>query len=231
MQYHEKDSLAETKTHILLGKVQNGSSLSTLEQSTLALYLAFPAIISQLVTILMEYVDSAMVGQLGAAASASIGLVITTTWLMGGLCSAIAGGFAVMVAHAVGARDTQRAKTILRVAIRFTLVVSCMIGIIGIIISPYLPCWLGGNEIITHDASTYFLLFSAAVPLWEVNYLMSAMLRSAGNMKVPSIVNIITCILNVGFNYIFIVLRSELSVLFSLALSCLRFLSFSSQRN
>lgn len=193
-----------SKTNILLGKVQNGGPMPIAEQATLALYLAFPAIISQLITILMEYVDSAMVGQLGASASASIGIVSTTTWLMGGLCSSIAGGFGVMVAQSIGARNNLRARQILRVAIRFTLVVSSVIGLIGIIIAPFLPQWLGGEVSIQDDATTYFLVFSASIPIWEVNYLMASMLRSTGNMKVPSIVNIVSCLLNVGFNYVFI---------------------------
>ena len=43
--------------------------------------LSLPAILTQITTIAMQYIDSAMVGALGAAASAAIGLVVAMTWL------------------------------------------------------------------------------------------------------------------------------------------------------
>ena len=194
----------QQRTQQLLGKVQSSLPITLGEQARLALLLAFPAIISQLVTIVMEYMDTAMVGHLGAEASASIGLVSTTTWLMGGLCSSVAGGFAVLVAQSIGAGNRDRAKTILRKAIRFTLIVSSIIGMIGVLIAPYLPQWLGGGEDIKHDAYIYFLVFAASIPIWEINFLMASMLRSTGNMIVPSVVNIVACLLDIVFNYIFI---------------------------
>ena len=41
----------------------------------------------------MRYIDSAMVGALGANASASIGLVSTSTWLIGGIIGGVSAGF------------------------------------------------------------------------------------------------------------------------------------------
>ena len=51
----------------------------------------------------MQYIDAAMVGKLGADASASIGLVASSTWVLGSLCNSISTGFTVQVAQAVGA--------------------------------------------------------------------------------------------------------------------------------
>lgn len=42
--------------------------------------LSLPAILTQITTIAMQYIDSAMVGALGANASAAIGLVSSSTW-------------------------------------------------------------------------------------------------------------------------------------------------------
>ena len=56
----------------------------------------------------MQYIDAAMVGSLGAKASASIGLVSTSTWLMGGLCISVATGFSVQAAHLIGAERRRR---------------------------------------------------------------------------------------------------------------------------
>ena len=54
--------------------------------------LSLPAILTQITTIAMQYIDSAMVGALGANASASIGLVSTSTWLIGGIIGGVSAG-------------------------------------------------------------------------------------------------------------------------------------------
>ena len=55
--------------------------------------LSLPAILTQITTIAMQYIDSAMVGRLGANASAAIGLVASSTWLFNGVCYALSAGF------------------------------------------------------------------------------------------------------------------------------------------
>jgi len=59
--------------------------------------LSLPAILTQITTIAMQYIDSAMVGALGANASASIGLVSTSTWLIGGIIGGVVGARAYYV--------------------------------------------------------------------------------------------------------------------------------------
>ena len=55
--------------------------------------LSIPAVLAQISSIIMQYIDASMVGSLGAAATAAIGLVSSTTWLFGGLCVSAATGF------------------------------------------------------------------------------------------------------------------------------------------
>ena len=78
--------MAGTKD-ILLGKIRDGGALSGAQQLKLCMYLSYPAILAQLSSVLMQYIDTAMVGHLGAAAGASIGLVSTCMWMFGGFVS------------------------------------------------------------------------------------------------------------------------------------------------
>lgn len=75
---------------------------------SLTLQLSWPAIMAQLATIIMQYIDAAMVGRLGATQSAAVGLVASTTWLFGGLSYAAAMGFNVLTAQRVGGRPFGR---------------------------------------------------------------------------------------------------------------------------
>ena len=82
----------------LLELIRNGEPMTFAQQLNLTVQLSIPAIMAQLSSILMQFIDASMVGSLGAEASASIGLVSTTTWLFTGVSSAAATGFAVLSA-------------------------------------------------------------------------------------------------------------------------------------
>ena len=102
---------------ILLDNIRQGFSLDLAQRVKLTLMLCGPAILAQLASVLLQFIDASMVGSLGAGPSASIGLVSTTTWLMGGFCIALGQGFSVQVAHKLGSNDPSAARIILRQAL------------------------------------------------------------------------------------------------------------------
>jgi len=152
----------------------------------------------------MFFIDASMVGHLGAKASAAIGIVETTGWLMGGLASAANMGFSVQVAHAIGANDLERARRVLRQSMVCCLIWALTISAIALAISGPLPLWLGGSEDIAHDASLYFAIIGFCGIFFQMEGLAGSMLKCSGNMKVPSFLNIMMCVMDVVFNYFFI---------------------------
>lgn len=188
----------------LLSYIREGRTMTRGEKLRLIAQLSVPSILSQMSAIVMFFIDASMVGSLGARQSASIGLVESSTWLFSGLLAAASMGFSVQVAHAIGANDFERARRILRQGLVCALVFSTMLMLLGIAIHAHLPYWLGGGSDIAHDSSMYFLIFSLALPFYQLQNLSGSMLKCSGNMKVPSVLNILMCLLDVGFNYIFI---------------------------
>ena len=89
--------------------------------------LSIPAILTQISSIVMQYIDSAMVGNLGEEASASIGLVSTSTWLLGGLISAVSVGFSVQVVHAFGRKNHKEGRTILKHGLVSAIIISLLL--------------------------------------------------------------------------------------------------------
>ena len=196
--------MKESKKDILLAKIRNGTPVTRTQQFQLAALLSVPAIMVQLSSIIMQYIDASMVGQLGANDSASIGLVAASLWLFSGICNAATAGFSVQVAHLIGAKKNQEAKDVFRQSITCILIFSATLSAIGMAISGHLPVWLRGSEEIRESASTYFLLFSACIPLLALEMLAASMLRCTGNIKIPSLLNILMCVLDMIFNYLFI---------------------------
>lgn len=127
--------------------------------------LSLPAILTQITTIAMQYIDSAMVGRLGANASAAIGLVASSTWLFNGVCYALSAGFSVQVAHRIGAGNARGARSVEKNGLLAGLLVSGLLCLLGSLIHAQLPVWLKGDAEITSDAGRYFLSFSWMLPL------------------------------------------------------------------
>ncbi len=184
--------------------IRSGKPLSFGQQLRLTAMLSWPAMMAQLSSIMMQYIDAAMVGRLGADDSASVGLVSTSLWLCWGVCSMVTMGFSVQVAHSVGAGDFDKARSILRQSIVACLLFSLCVTAVAAAVAFPLPHWLGGDEAVCPKASLYFLVFVLALPLLTYNYLGGAMLRCAGNMKVPGALNVMMCVLDVMFNFLLI---------------------------
>lgn len=192
--------------------IRSGKPMTFGQQLKLTAQLSWPAMMAQLSSILMQYIDAAMVGRLGADDSAAVGLVSTSLWLFWGICSAVTVGFSVQVAHRIGASDLDGARRVLRQSIVACLLFSVAVATVGAAIAPHLPSWLGGTEEVCSKASTYFLVFVLALPLLTMNYLGGGMLRCAGNMKVPGGLNVMMCLLDIIFNFFLIFPTREISL-------------------
>ena len=184
-----------------------------MEEAKLILSLSLPAILAQLTSIVMQYIDAGMVGSLGANATAAIGLVSSSIWLLSGFTIATAAGFSVQVAQLIGAEREEEAKDVLRQSLSFLLLVGLILMGIGQWISGPLPRLLGGAEDICQDASSYFFIFSCVLPFTQMRQLSSAMMQSSGDMKTPSALSVLVCVLDVIFNMFFIFPTREVTVL------------------
>ncbi|MBE6130674.1 MAG: MATE family efflux transporter [Erysipelotrichaceae bacterium] len=181
--------------------------------------LSIPAILTQLATIAMQYIDSAMVGRLGENASAAIGLVSTTTWLFSGILSALAVGFSVQIAHHFGAKEFKEGRIVLRHGLVFSFIISFILLVIGCSIAYPLPILLRADPSIWNDATLYFVVFTLSLPFMMLNNICASSLQCSGNMVVPSILNAVMCLLDVIFNIIFIPLYGVLGASIGTALS------------
>ena len=174
------------------------------EKLRLIVQLSIPSILAQISATVMFFIDYAMVGHLGEKATASVGLVESTTWLMGGLGMAVNMGFSVQVAHFIGANDFESARRVLRQSLTCSLIWSLVLSIAAVAIHSYLPFWLGGTADIAHDASLYFMYIGLFGIFFQMEGLAASMLKCSGNMKIPSALNIMMCCLDIAFNYFFI---------------------------
>ena len=204
--------MAESKD-ILLGRIRDGKPLALGQQVRLTLLLCAPAILAQLASVLLQFIDASMVGSLGANPAASIGLVSTTTWIFMGFAMAASQGFSVQVAHLIGSNDFEGARKVLRQGLTSVIIFSLFLSLAGQAIAGPLPSWLGGSPDITDDASAYFLTYVRFLPAMQLSFFGSTMLSCSGDTKTPSLLNIMMCVLDIVFNFLFIFPTREVSLL------------------
>ena len=188
--------MKETTLDIILKQEE----VSRAEKVRLVLSMSLPAILAQLTSIAMQYIDAGMVGSMGANATASIGLVSSTTWLIGGSCIGLSAGFYVQIAQLIGAGRDSEAENVLRQGLKTVVVLGILISVLCYAIGGSLPRWLGGDREIWSDSSAYFRVYCLAVPFVLLRQLSTGTMQSTGDMKTPSILSAVVCFLDVILN-------------------------------
>ena len=188
----------------LSAQMRRGEQVPLRHTIQMVLTLSIPSILQQIVVTAMEYIDAAMVGHLGASATASIGIVSSSTWLLHGMLAGLYMSFSIQVAQYLGADRQKDARGVLRQSILFNAVIGCAAALFGIGISRFLPGWLGAEQSLRVDASAYFAIWSASLPFAMAMGTYSSMLRSCGDALTPGLISVLTCVLDVIFNFFLI---------------------------
>lgn len=197
----------------LLMLIREQKPLSFRQQLTLTFQLSLPAILASASAMLMQFIDASMVGQLGADDSASVGLLATTWWLFEGVISSFVAGYGVQVAHLLGANRPADARQVVRQALVVCSLFGLFMAMLGLALSYPLPIWLGAQPHIRAHATLYFGTFMQFIPFLMIDFIGSSMLRCSGNMRVPSMLNVLMCVLDVIFNFLLIFPTREITLL------------------
>lgn len=166
--------------------------------------LSIPTIIEQILSTLLQYVDTAMVGQLGEQATASVSVTTTVTWLVNSVPGALGVAVLAMIAKAAGSKDEELVKRISKQVILLVVCFGVLTGGISLALSPVIPIWMGAEKAIQRQASIYFALVSIPMIFRCSTTIFGAAIRATQNTKTPMLINLFANILNVVLNYLFI---------------------------
>ena len=104
--------------------------------------LAWPAMLEQALQTVVQYADSAMVGQLGAQSTAAVGITTPVSWLVNAPMFAMGVGFLACISRALGAKDEKTVRTAAGQTIFAVLILGIGIGLLTVGLSPFIPGWL-----------------------------------------------------------------------------------------
>lgn len=162
--------------------------------------LALPTMLEQLMQTTVQYIDIAMVGSLGTAATAAVGSTTTINWLISSTISALGVGFLTFIARALGAEDKENASKVSSQAVFVTLVVGIFFTLLTALLSPYVPIWMQVEENLQSLASTYFFIIYLPMLPRTATIIFGTALRAAGDTKTPMRVSIVVNLVNVVLN-------------------------------
>ena len=174
--------------------------------------LAWPVFIEQIFSTLVSFADTAMVGSLGKEATAAISISNSPIFLLNGIIMSLGVGITTMIAHAVGAGDEKRARTLMRHTFLVLLYVGVPITIIVASLSRMIPMWMGAGDDILDTATNYNLIVSAGRVFMLASMVLNSAFRGYGDTKTPMILNIVMNVINVIGNYLLINPTRQLTV-------------------
>ena len=188
----------------LSARMRQGETIPSRQTAQVALALSIPSILEQLVVTAMGYIDAAMVGHIGAEATASIGIVSSSTWLLHGVLVGLYTALSIQIAQYLGADRQDDARSVLRQAMLFNVILGVGAALFGLGISPFLPGWLGADPSLRANSTAYFAIWSAALPFTMAMGMYLSILRAAGYALTASLISVLVCVLDAIFNFFLI---------------------------
>ncbi|MBQ9196938.1 MAG: MATE family efflux transporter [Clostridia bacterium] len=166
--------------------------------------LAWPTMLEQAMSTAVQYVDAAMVGRLGAEATAAVGVTTTINWMIGSTVSALGIGFLSFIAQAYGAGDRQRAARASSQAVLAVLASGILFTVLPLALHRQVPIWMQADESIRETAGLYFFILYTPMLLRAASIIFGTALRASGDTRTPMRVGILMNAVNVALNYLLI---------------------------
>ena len=180
--------------------------------------LAWPTVLEQILQTAVSYVDSAMVGRIGARATAAIGVTATVNWLINGLVYALGIGFLAYISREIGAKREENARRAAAQATLIALITGIAFTVLALSLSNRIPVWMHADADILQDASRYFFIIYTPMLFRAASIIYGTCLRAAGDTRTPLYVNLLVNAVNIVLNFLLIYPARRLTV-FGLSLT------------
>lgn len=165
---------------------------------------ALPTMLEQILSVLMQYVDTAMVGRLGADATAAVSTSTTITWLIGSMPYAFGVAAMTLIAQAIGAGEEHQIKDVAKQSLLFAIGVGVVLEVICLVLSPFVATWMGAEKAIRPEATRYFFWISVPIIFKSIQYILASAIRATKDTKTPMFISILINGVNLVLDYIFI---------------------------
>ncbi len=180
------------------------------EQKTLAsrralnrtiLLLAWPVMAEMLLQTLAQMVDMAMVGRLGQAAIAAVGLSFRPLFVGQAIFLGLGVATTALVARFIGAGETRMAARTAAQSLLTTSVLALSLAAFGFLFSREITAFMGAEPDVIDLGASYLRAFSPGLFFLMLSTIMTSSLRAAGDTKTSFYAGMVANTVNVILNY------------------------------
>ena len=168
------------------------------------LKLSIPAAINSLLDMLQVITDLIMVGRISAFAVAAVGLGLQSLMLVFAVLTVLHVGTSALLSRFVGAERMKRASVGLSTLLRFALMLSLPAMLLWYFFASSIYVWFGTAPEVVALGEDYVQMLTWMMPFIFMKLVFVSALNAAGDTKTPMKVKIVSILLNVILNYLFI---------------------------
>jgi len=166
--------------------------------------MAIPATTETLLVGMMGIIDTIMVGTIGTAAIAAVGITSQPRFIVLSIIVALNVGVTAIVARRKGEKDLVSARSSLKQALVISFIFSLVISVIASIFAYPLLAFAGANSDIIDDSVMFFRTTMVSIPVAALGMTIIAAQRGAGNTRISMFTNITANAVKVFFNFLLI---------------------------
>lgn len=191
-------------------KTKKAASVKDLTEGSpmkLIIGFAFPMFLGLLFQQFYSMVDTMIVGRyLGVDPFAGVGSTSSLNFIVIGFCMGFCSGFAVLVAQRFGAKDYRGLRKMVANSIWLSVIFGVLLTILMIVFCKPMLRLMNTPDNIFEYAYIYIVIIFAGIPCTILYNITAAVIRALGDSKSPIIFLAISSIINIGLDYILIVI-------------------------
>ena len=166
--------------------------------------LVWPVTAENVLQFLIGFVNTAMVGRLGAAAILAVGLAGRIGMFVWIIFSAIGTGTTVLIARAFGAGDNDRVRDIAHQGLITAAALMGLVAAIVFVFAPNFMTLLGATPESMTMGVTYLRILVFSIPFQAIFMVISAIMRGMGDTRTPMQVALVINLVNLSANSLLI---------------------------
>ena len=173
----------------------------------LILGFSIPLLFGMLFQQFYSMVDTIIVGKyLGVTALAEVGSTGSISFMIIGFCMGVCNGFAIPVAQKFGARNYKLLRKYVFNSAVLSAIFSIVMTIIVCLLCRNILEWMNTPDDIMDGAYSYIFVIFLGIPVTYLYNLLAGIIRSFGDSKTPLIFLIMSSIINIVLDLVFIII-------------------------
>lgn len=170
----------------------------------LILSIAVPVVLQNMITIGVNIMDTLMLGNYGEIQLSASSLANEFINIYHIMCMGMSMGAAVLTAQYYGAGNNPSLKKIVTIVLRMGLVIAAAFTLVTLLFPEELMRLYTPDEAVIEKGVLYFRISAVTYVLLGVSLILTNILRTVHQVRFPLVLSIVTFLVNVFFNWVFI---------------------------